>query len=118
LSDVTALQVQQARSALARTGDLVTEALKSHPSRTAAQVAALKRKLQKPLIHAPKEHSAVFSPEDAKRADLPVIIADSASEQWKLIWRLYAKYVVMGAGPNFGLYEGEAASRFSRYTAS
>jgi hypothetical protein len=90
--------------------------LKSHPGRSAAQVTALKKKLQRPLIHAPKEHSAVFSAEDAKRAGLPVIIADPASEQWKLIWRLYAKYFAIGAGPNFGLYEGDIASRVTRYS--
>ena len=70
LSDVTALKVQQARSALARTGDLVEEALKSQTSRSQEDVAALKAKLQSPLIELPKEHGAVFGSQEAKNAGL------------------------------------------------
>jgi hypothetical protein len=115
LSDVTALQVQQARSALARTGDLVAEALRSLPGRTPAQVKTLQRKLQKPLVDLPRDHSAVFSAEDAKAAGLPVSVVDPRTDQWQLIWRLYAKYFAMGAGPAFGMYEGANASRVVRY---
>jgi hypothetical protein len=115
LSDVTALQVQQARSALARTGDLVIEALKSHPGRSDAQLKTLKRKLQKPLIDLPKDHSAVFGADDALAAGLPIVQADPRSDQWRLIWRLYAKYVIMGAGPGASVYEGQTASRIIRY---
>ncbi len=108
LSDVSALKVQQARSALARTDDLVEEALKSHPERTATEVRTLKGKLKKPLIDLPKDHSAVVSAEDAKRLGLPVIIIDPASTQWKLVWRLYAKYLMLGS---CRVYEAERASR-------
>ena len=107
LADVSALQVQQARSALARTGDLVAEALKSHPDRSDEEVAALTAKLEEPLIERPKEHGAVFSAIDAKNAGLPVVIADPNSEQWKLVWRLYTKYFVLGQR----VYEGERASQ-------
>jgi len=111
LSDVTALQVQQARSALERTADLVEEALKSNPGRTKAQVARLKAKLMDPLISLPKEHSAVFGAQAAKAAGLPVEIVDPRSDQWRMVWRLFAKYRVMNAGPGGSVYEGLKASR-------
>jgi ATP-dependent protease ClpP protease subunit len=115
LSDLTALQVEQARSALARTGDLVTEALKSLPGRSETEVSELKVKLHKALVDVPRDHSAVFSAQDAKDAGLPVEIADPRSDQWRLVWRLYAKYFMMGAGPGFGMYEGANASRTVQY---
>jgi ClpP class serine protease len=115
LSDVTALQVQQARSALARTEDLVSEALQSLPGRTEAEVEELKARLKVKLIDVPQEHSAVFSAQDAKQAGLPVDIADAQSDRWRLIWRLYAKYLLAGAGPSLGVYEGANASRIVQY---
>ena len=71
LSDVTALRVQQARSELLRTGDLLQEALSSNPDRTAVQVAALKKKLRVPLIQRPKTHAAIFNVADARKAGFP-----------------------------------------------
>lgn len=111
LSDVTALHVQQARSALDRTTDLVEEALKSHPERTRQQVAYLKRRLMKPLIALPKDHSAVFGADAAKAAGLPVKVADPTGDQWRRVWRLFAKYLVIDAGPGRSVYEGFHASR-------
>ena len=108
LSDVSALKVQQARSALARTDDLVEEALKSHPSRSAREVQELKKKLKEPLIDLPKDHSAVVGASDAQAAGLPVKQVDPASPQWQLIWRLYAKYLMLG---RCRVYEAERASR-------
>lgn len=49
LADVSAVMVQQARSALARTQDLVREALRSNPDRDEKEVDALTAALQKPL---------------------------------------------------------------------
>jgi ATP-dependent protease ClpP protease subunit len=115
LSDVTALQVQQARSALERTEDLVSEALQSLPGRTADEVEQLKGQLQIKLIDVPHDHSAVFSAQDAKLAGLPVEIVSPNGDQWRLIWRLYAKYLLMGAGPGLGVYEGANASRIVQY---
>ena len=112
LTEVDALKVQQARSALARTDDLVEEALRSHPGRSEEDVAALKKKLKKPLIDLPKDHGAVFGAADAKRHGLPVEIVDPRSDQWKLIWRLYSKYVVLG--PHVRIYEGQLASQVFR----
>lgn len=107
LSDVSALMVQQARSELLRTGDLLEEALKSNPDRTNAQVAALKKKLRVPLIQRPKTHAAIFNVSDAQAAGLPAVEADLAGEQWQRIWRLWAKYWAMGL-PR--VYEGVKAS--------
>jgi hypothetical protein len=107
LSDVTALMVQQARSELLRTGDLLEEALASNPDRTAAQVTALKKKLRVPLIQRPKTHAAIFNVSDAQKVDLPAVAVDIQSEQWQRIWRLWAKYYAM---PPSRVYEGVKAS--------
>lgn len=107
LSDVSALMVQQARSELLRTGDLLQEALSSNPDRSAAEVAELKRKLRVPLIQRPKTHAAIFNVADANKAGLPAIAVDPGSEQWQRIWRLWAKYFAMGP-PR--VYEGVKAS--------
>jgi ClpP class serine protease len=107
LSDVTALMVQQARSELLRTGDLLEEALASNPDRTSTQVTSLKKKLRVPLIQRPKTHAAIFNVSDAKKLGLPAVAADIAGEQWERIWRLWAKYFAMGP-PR--VYEGAKAS--------
>lgn len=108
LGDITALMVQQARSALARTSDLVEEALKSNPERKAEEIDQLKAKLRTPLIELPKSHAAIFGADDAETAGLPVLKADPAGEQWQLIWRLWAKYYALGP-PR--VYEGLSASK-------
>ncbi len=112
LSDVSAVMVQQARSALLRTGDLLEEALKSNPDRTTRQVRALKQKLRVPLIQRPKTHAAIFGVRDAQRAGLPAVEADQSGEQWQRIWRLWAKYFAMGP-PR--VYEGVKASNILRW---
>ena len=108
LTDVTALMVQQARSALERTEDLLEEALRSNPDRSEKQVRVLKRKLHMPLIELPKSHAALLGADDAIKMDLPVVKADPASEQWQLIWRLWTKYFALGPPQ---VYEGSFASR-------
>jgi Serine dehydrogenase proteinase len=107
LSDVSALMVQQARSELLRTGDLLEEALRSNPDRTLARVASLKKKLRVPLIQRPKTHAAIFNVWDAQKAGLPAEAVDPSSDQWQRIWRLWAKYFAMGP-PR--VYEGVKAS--------
>jgi hypothetical protein len=49
-----------------------------------------------PLIELAKEHGAIFGAQDAVKAGLPAIIVNPQDDQWKLIWRLYAKYLVLG----------------------
>jgi hypothetical protein len=107
LADVTALMVQQARSALERTGDLVREALKSQPDRSADQVDAIALGLKEKLIDLPWDHGAVFDAIDARNAGLPVVIADPDSDQWRIIWQLWTKYFTLGAA----VYEGRLASQ-------
>ncbi|HEU5151786.1 MAG TPA: hypothetical protein VFU19_14895 [Iamia sp.] len=107
LSDVSALMVQQARSAIDRSGDLVMEALKSCKGRTDAEVDMMLANLRRPLIDDPKNHAAVFGVHDAKACGLPVTEMDPQSDQWQRVWRLFAKYFVVN-GP---IYEGRFASR-------
>jgi hypothetical protein len=92
LADVNAVMVQQARSALERSSDLVREALESNPDRKAEDVDRIADGVKEKLIELPTEHGAVFDAEDAEQAGLPVIKANPASDQWKLIWMLWAKY--------------------------
>ncbi|MGH9023349.1 MAG: SDH family Clp fold serine proteinase, partial [Acidimicrobiia bacterium] len=96
LSDVSALMVQQARSALARTDDLVAEALRSNPDRSESEVAKLRKQLKEPLIDLPTSHGAIFGARDAMKAGLPVVEADPASDQWRIVWRLWALYFNLG----------------------
>ena len=111
LSSVDALDVQKSRSALDRTGDLLSEALRSNPDRSAQCVEELSSRLKEPLITRPQTHAALFGLEDAKNAGLPVLEADLQGEQWQLIWRLWAKYYHLGAvTANTRFYEGRRAS--------
>ena len=111
LSDITALMLQQSRSALERTSDQLEEALKSNPDRKPEEVATLKKNLQKPMIDRPATHAALFSATDAIEAGLPVIKADPSGRQWKLIWRLWAKYFALGQRLYSGIYEGDKVSQ-------
>ncbi len=110
LADVSALMVQQARSALARSADLVEEALRSNPDRSDKEVRDLKTKLKTPLIEAKQSHAAIFGVADALKVDLPAVEADPAGDQWKMIWRLWAKYYALGLGA-VRVYEGDKASK-------
>lgn len=108
LADVNALKVEQARSALARTDDLVKEALQSNPDRADSDVDALVERLHEPLIEAPKEHAAIFGADYARKLGLPVTICDPASDQWKRIWQLWMHYYALGS---VRVYESELASQ-------
>ena len=88
LADVTAVMVQQARDALARTDDILREALACVPERSDQEVTILVQKLQAPLIGAPKSHRAIISTDDAAGFGLPVEKADPASDKWQDVWRL------------------------------
>jgi hypothetical protein len=107
LADVTALMVQQARSALARSDDVLREALKSNPDRSEDEVKALCEKLHLPLIEDPKSHGAILGVDDAAGFGLPVTRANPRSDQWQMIWRLWIKYW----SSNTRTYEGLTASK-------
>lgn len=111
LADVNMLMVEQARSALLRSGALVREAL-GCAGRDEAQVETLAQALQSPLIDEPTSHSAVISPQTARRLGLPVVEPDLDSEIWQLVWSLWTRYFNLGcfpAGP-VAVYEGKRAS--------
>lgn len=112
LSDVSALKVQQARAAIDRTDELVDEALRSQPDRTNQEVESLKTALRGPLIAATNYHGAIFGAKDAQAAGLPVKVIDPQCDQWRIIWRLWSRYFLMGNG---GIYEGRRSSRFNPY---
>lgn len=108
LGGITALMVQRARSALKRTSDIIDEAVRSNPDRDDAAIKALDESIRRELVDKPKSHPAVFGIEQARNAGLPVLEADPTGTQWKLIWRLWAKYFAMG--PTAQIYESDRAS--------
>ena len=115
LSDITAIMLQQARTALQRTSDQLDEALKSNPDRKPEEVDRLKEKLTVPMIERTSTHAALFSAEDATKAGLPVIKADPSEEQWQLIWRLWAKYFALGRRLHLGVYENARVSQIGNH---
>ena len=96
LTDVTAITVQQARSALARTSDQLMEALKSNPDRSDEDAEALRTNLQAALVEARSTHAAIFGAREAIAAGLPVTEADLDGRQWRLLWRLWTAYFHLG----------------------
>lgn len=109
LADFNAVMVQQARSALDRTTDLVREALESNPDRGGEEVSRLTESVREPLIDLPHDHGAVFGAADARRVGLPIEEADPRSDQWRLVWQLWTKYFALG--PQMHVYEGRTASQ-------
>jgi len=112
LADVNMLMVEQARSALARSGALVSEALESSGIRTPEQVQELTQLLQAPLIADPHSHSAVISADAAHGFGLPVEKTDPSSDEWALVWSLWTRYFTIGCFPAgmTAVYEGRRAS--------
>ena len=108
LGDLTAIMVQQARSAMNRSQDLLTEALRSNPDRNEETVEQLRNSLTEPLIERPQSHAALFSADHALETGLPVQKAELAGERWKLLWRLWTKYFGLG---NQVIYEGRRSSQ-------
>lgn len=112
LSDVNMLMVEQARSALSRTGALVREALSCQAARHDEEVAELAESLQAPLIDDPASHSAVIPVGAAQDFGLPAVPADPASEEWGIVWSLWCRYFTLGCFPagSTAVYEGRRAS--------
>jgi len=111
LADVNMLMVEQARSALNRTGAMVAEALAS-AGRTDQEVQTLAAALKAPLIEDPASHSAVIPATAARGFGLPATDADPKSATWGLIWQLWTRYFTLGCFPVGGtaVYEGRRAS--------
>ena len=108
LTDITALMVQQSRDAMDRIADLTREALASVSSRKPQDVEALAKALHQHLIGESKNHGAIVSATDARSYGLPVEQADPKSSRWQAVWRLWTKYLMLGA---VYVYEGESASQ-------
>lgn len=111
LADTTAVDVQQARDAMNYADDLLREALGCQPDRSEQENAELVKKLTQPLIGEPNDHGAIIPADRAIELGLPVIKLDPTSEQWRMIWRLWARYFNMG---DVSVYEGERASQIFR----
>lgn len=108
LSDLTATQVQEARSALGRSYKLLELALMSNPNRKFDEDATrLRETLRELLIDLPESHAALFSSNMAMAAGLPVVEADLKSEEWRILWRLWAMYFALGPSR---IYEGRDTS--------
>lgn len=116
LSDVNMVMVQQARNALARSEDLVREALSCGTGRTMAEVEKLTEQLKRPLIEQPAAHTAVISAAYAAELGLPVEAADVNSRSWQLIWNLWVRYYTLECFPAgaTAAYEGSRASAIQR----
>lgn len=112
LSDVNMLMVEQARSATARTYDLIEEALTCR-GLDESERKTLTDAIRGPLVEDAKNHGATVGPDLAQRMGLPVDIADPNSEAWTLIWSLWTRYFHLGAWPNgqTAVYEGRRASQ-------
>lgn len=108
LSDISGLMVQEARDSLARTGDLLKEALASVRSRSTDDVKRLAKLLGDRLISAPTNHGATVSAQDALGLGLPVETANPADARWQAVWRIWTKYALLNA---WRVYEGQNASQ-------
>ena len=107
LTDVSALMVQQARDALARTTDQMAEALSCVRTRAPKEVQQIAKKLHGPLIDDTQSHGTTISAKAAKSFGLPVREAAHDEPQWRDLWRLWMKYRALGDAQ---VYEGENAS--------
>lgn len=107
LEGVSALKVQQAREAIARTRAQLDEALASHPGRAPADVEALAKRLSSSLIVEPQSHAAVVSGGRARDLGLPVTELTADDPQWNLIWRMWAGYFALAED---SIYESSTAS--------
>ena len=109
LGDVTAIMVQQARSAMGGAEATLLEALCSNPDRSDQEVQHLLNALRGPLIEVPQTHAALFGMDDAMKAGLPVQKAAPDSNQWRMLWRLWAKYFALGISTS--IYESSTTSQ-------
>ena len=107
LADVNALIVQQARSAIGRTEELLREALASNPTRSPEDVAKLTSELGEALVQRSQSHGALFGVREAKAANLPIDAKDPRDEQWQALWQLFTRYFALGRR----VYEARRASQ-------
>lgn len=112
LADIDAVAYQRARSASSRTGELVAEFFKcrSNPP-SPKEVKRIAKSLQSPAAH-----SAVVDHVAAKELGLPVKYVAPDSNDWQILWRLFAKYHAMGGPSAFRvIIEGRRVSLTQSY---
>lgn len=115
LADVNMLMIEQAKAAMDRTTVLIDEALQCRTDQLEDDKrAALVEKLKRPLIDDLTDHSATVGPKLAQKIGLPVELADTASDRWRLIWQLWTRYFALGCFPlsRAAVYEGRVAAQF------
>jgi hypothetical protein len=115
LADITAVMVQQAHSAVNRSGELLREALASNPDRDEATVEALAKALTGPLIAGAQSHRAVFGMKEAQDAGLPILPMKPDEEQWQAVWGLWTRYFT--AAGQGRIYESRRASQFIPFSS-
>ena len=113
LAELTYIMVQESRSALARSQDLLVESLRSNPDRSENQVTDLTNDLKDLLVDRPQTHSALFGAEDGLKAGLPITKPDLIGERWQLLWRLWTNYFLTDR--NKLIFEGRRASHVFDY---
>ncbi|MGH7728498.1 MAG: SDH family Clp fold serine proteinase [Vulcanimicrobiaceae bacterium] len=112
LGEISATLLQQAKSALARSGDLLLEALRSNPDRTEPDIKRLEQRLKPALIDSAHSHGATFGATAAEAVGLPVERLHPENEQWQRIWALWTRYfVLLNQGRAFAIYEGSRTSQ-------
>lgn len=107
LADVSAVALQQARSAVARTKDLIKDALTANPDRTEQQIESLASEVHARLVERPHSHAAVVGAKAAREAGLPVREIDASDELWQNAWNLWTRYFQLGQQA----YESASASQ-------
>lgn len=108
LADTTAIDIQEARSALDHAEVQLVEALSCNPDRDGEEIDSIRDLLSEALIGEPNDHSATISADHAIALKLPVVKLDPQGDQWRMIWRLWIRYFNMG---QVSVYEGERASQ-------
>ena len=112
LGNVSAIMVESAHRAMGRTESQLREALLANPDRDEAGTGKLAEQLRGPLIQGSQSHTALFGLTEARHTDLPVRALDPEGDHWRLIWRLWTRYVALGVTAYEGkaVYEGRRAS--------
>lgn len=83
-----------------------------NPDRDEATASDLGKQLENPLIRGSQSHGALFGLTEARDTDLPVRALDPEGDHWRLVWRLWTRYVALGVTAYEGnaIYEGRRAS--------
>ncbi len=108
LAELTSIMVQEARAALARSQDLLEEALRSNPDRSGEEVSSLSNALKDLLVDRSQTHAALFSADDGLKVGLPIIKPELGGEIWQSLWYLWTKYFVLGS--TAVIFEGRQSS--------